>query len=199
MLAFLDIETTGLDLEHDDVLELACLVTNDHLAEVARYHAVVAACREFYAMPEVVRDMHTKNGLWAESNGPRAKPLIAIDIELAAFLREHAVKIEWDDDVVPAASIKKITRPQLAGNGIHFDRAFLRRCLPRAEAELHYRQLDVTSVGELLRRFWPSLHDGRPQPITAHRAIPDVEESLAVARHYALNFQLRQPVEAGAR
>ena len=66
MLAFLDLETCGLDVEGDDILEVACIVTDDRLAtEVARYHAVVRTDREFYELPEVVRDMHTKSGLWS--------------------------------------------------------------------------------------------------------------------------------------
>jgi oligoribonuclease len=186
MLVFLDLETTGLDVEHDDILEVACLVIDDGLvAEVARYHAIVMACREFYALPEVVRDMHTKSGLWAEATDPTAKPLLVVDQELAAFLREHAVKINEDRTT--------LVRPQLAGNGIHFDRGFLRRCLPRSEAELHYRQLDVTSVNELARRFSPLLFEARPRPpASAHRAMADVEESLAVARHYAAHFQKKE-------
>lgn len=192
MLAFLDLETTGLDVDHDDILEVACLVTDDRLAEVARYHAVVMACREFYGLPEVVRDMHTKSGLWNEANAPGAKPLLVVDAELAAFLRTHAVKIECDND-----GRTHLIRPQLAGNGIHFDRAFMRRCLRRAEAELHYRQLDVTSINELLRRFWPSLHAKRPRPIeSVHRAMPDVEESLAIAHHYAIHFEHVEAVKA---
>lgn len=190
MLAFLDLETTGLETDRDDVLEVACLVTDDRLTEVARYHAVVMACREFYALPEAVRDMHAKSGLWDEANGPDAKPLLLVDQELAKFLRDHAVKIEDRGDRTT------LSRPQLAGNGIHFDRAFMRRCLRRAEAELHYRQLDLTSVGEILRRFWPALHDDRPQSAeSAHRAMPDVEESLAIARHYARQFQHASPID----
>ncbi len=179
LLAFLNLETTGLDVLNDDVLEVACVViTDDFLTEVARYHAVVMACREIYALPEVVRDMHVKSGLWDEANGPGAKPLLVVDRELAVFLREHAVKISDDRS--------SIERPQLAGNGIHFDRGFLRRCLRRAEAELHHRQLDVTSVNELFRRSCPAIYDARPRsPQSAHRATADVEESLSVARHYA--------------
>ena len=177
MLAFIDLETTGLDVEHDDILEVACLVIDDGLVtEVARYQAVVMACRESYAMPEVVRDMHTKNGLWAEANQPSAKPLLIVDQELAAFLRSYGVKYD----------ATTIARPQLAGNGIHFDRGFMRRCLRRAEAELHHRQLDVTSINELMRRFCPAIYEKRPRPPqAAHRAMDDVLESLEVARHYA--------------
>ena len=187
MLAFLDLETCGLDVEHDDVLEVACLVTDDRLAEeVARYSAVIRTDREFYELPEVVRDMHTKSGLWAEvQNEKIARPIDQVDRELARFLREHAVKIEKADDHTT------VVRPQLAGNGIHFDRGFMRRCLRRSEAELHHRQLDVTSINELMRRFCPAVYEARPRPAqSAHRAMDDVLESLSVARHYGRWYAL---------
>src|SRR5271154_5905458 len=97
MLAFLDLETCGLDVEHDDVLEVACLVTDDRLTEeIARYHAVICTDREFYELPEVVRDMHTGSGLWTEVQDPKiAQPIDQVDRALAHFLREHAVKIEY--------------------------------------------------------------------------------------------------------
>jgi oligoribonuclease len=181
MLAFLDLETCGLDVEHDDVLEVACIVTDDRLTEeVARYHAVVRTEREFYELPEVVRDMHAKSGLWPEvKDNTIAQPIRQVDEALASFLREHAVKLEREGGRVT------LVRPQLAGNGIHFDRGFMRRCLRRAEAELHHRQLDVTSVNELMRRFCPAIYEARPRPTeSAHRAMDDVLESITVARHY---------------
>ena len=119
--------------------------------------------------------------------GPRCRtrrsrePILTRSIASSrAFLREHAVKIE------KAADRTTMVRPQLAGNGIHFDRGFMRRCLRRAEAELHHRQLDVTSINELMRRFCPAIYEKRPRPPqAAHRAMDDVLESLEVARHYA--------------
>jgi oligoribonuclease len=190
MLAFLDLETCGLDVENDDVLEVACLVIDDRLTqEVARFHAVVRTDREFYELPEVVRNMHTKSGLWAEVIDHKiARPIKQVDIELASFLRTHAVKIESEGERTT------LVRPQLAGNGIHFDRGFMRRCLRRAEAELHHRQLDVTSLNELMRRFNPALYEARPKPAeSAHRAIDDVLDSLAVARHYGRCVLEMQP------
>jgi oligoribonuclease len=189
MLAFLDLETTGLDVARDDVLEVACLVVDDRLVEeIASYHAVVRTSRELYELPEVVRDMHVKSGLWDDVvDTERALPIAQVDRALSAFLREHAVKIETDGQRTT------LVRPQLAGNGIHFDRGFMRRCLRRAEAELHHRQLDVTSVNELMRRFSPAAYETRPRPTqSAHRAMNDVRESLAVARHYG-----RHLMEAG--
>jgi oligoribonuclease len=191
MLAFLDLETCGLDIEGDDILEVACIVTDDRLAtEVARYHAVVRTDREFYQLPEVVRDMHTKSGLWAEVKDDKiAQPIRQVDEALTSFLREHAVKLERE------GGRATLTRPQLAGNGIHFDRGFMRRCLRKAEAELHHRQLDVTSINELMRRFCPAIYEARPRPTeSAHRAMDDVLESLAVARHYG-----RAVLELGPR
>jgi len=91
-LAFTDLETTGLDTASDDVLEVGCIVTDDRLIEIARYHAVVRAEREFYNLPEIVRDMHTKSGLWAEATGPEAQPIGVVDLQFAAFLRQHAVQ-----------------------------------------------------------------------------------------------------------
>jgi oligoribonuclease len=179
-LAFTDLETTGLDTASDDVLEVGCIVTDDRLVEIARYHAVVRAEREFYDLPEIVRDMHTQSGLWAEATGPEAQPIGVVDLQLAAFLREHAVQL------VDRGDRNCLVRPQLAGSGIHFDRAIMRRCLRRAEAELHYRQLDITSINELVRRFRPQLHEDRPRlAVSAHRAITDAAESLDVARYYA--------------
>ena len=81
MLAFLDLETSGLDVDHDDVLEVACLIIDDSLtSEVARYQAVVRTDREFYELPEVVRDMHTKSGLWTAVQDEKiARPIDQVD------------------------------------------------------------------------------------------------------------------------
>jgi len=182
MLAFLDLETTGLDSESDDILEVACVVTEDDLQEVARYHSVLVAHRPFHRLPEVVRDMHAKSGLWDEATGgskKAAKTLGAVDQDLSTFLRAHAVRIQKRDDGTPV-----IERAQLAGLGVYFDRMFMKRCLPRAEAELHYRQLDLTGVNELFARFRPSVYEGRPKHPVVHRAMPDVLEAIDVARYY---------------
>jgi oligoribonuclease len=201
MIVFLDLETTGLRATQHDVLEVAAIVTDDELREVARFHRVVAATRRFSELDEFIRDMHTKNGLWAEAIRPPddyihstgvlyrqadggTYPLGEVDHSLSEFIVKHAVKLGTNDK-----GQVTIARPQLAGNSIHFDRAFMKEHLPESEAQLHYRMIDVSTVDELARRFWKATHDARPKPNDAHRAMPDVEHSLALARYYSAALQ----------
>ncbi len=195
MLAFLDLETEGLIASKHHVLEIACIVTDDSFNEVARFHRVCKTTTKFSELDEYIRDMHTKNGLWEETKQPASSCVVEgrptytgawgvgfLDEALAQFLREHAVKLGKDDKGRPT-----VDRPQLAGNSIHFDRGFLRQYMPEAEAELHYRMLDVSSINELMRRANPKVWEGRPRAseTAAHRAMPDAEESLRVCRYYA--------------
>ncbi len=167
MLAWVDLETTGLDPVDDDVLEIYCIVTDDSLNEVARFHRVVHSSREFSSLSSVVQDMHLSNGLWKEVKAISSVHRSAADNDFAAFLREHA------------------KGAPLAGSTIGFDREFMRVHLPQSLAAVHYRSLDVTSLNEVARRFWPGLYENRPvNKEKAHRAMDDIEESLRVARHY---------------
>ena len=198
MLAFLDLETEGLSPAKHRVLEVACIVTDDALTEVARFHRVCRTPTQFYELDEFIRDMHTKNGLWKETQIPPSRTRTVtgdeytgawgiefVDGALAEFLRDHAVKLGKDDKGRPT-----VDRPQLAGNSIHFDRGFMKVHMPNAEAELHYRMLDVSSINELMRRANKPVWEGRPRTAetAAHRAMPDAEESLRVCRYYAARF-----------
>lgn len=182
MLAFVDLETTGLKAEEDAVLEVACIITDDKLVEVARFESVVHGTAERHTTDEFVRNMHTINGLWdAIDSDETPWSLDTVDDQFAAFIREHAVRVFTD-----AKGKKSVDRPQLAGNTISFDRAFMKKHLPRAEAELHYRNIDISSMNEMARRFCPAMYSARPQnPEVAHRAMADTEESLRLARYYA--------------
>lgn len=183
MLAFLDTETTGLNPRRDHLLEVACIVTDDQLIEVARFERVVhwPPAIHFvemtpenedavespdirYGVDPIVCKMHLDNGLWRASADSRHL-FTHVDLELQAFLQQHAPKA------------------QLAGNSINFDRAFGEVYFPKSLAVLHYRNVDVTSFHEAARRWWPEVHLRGSGPI-AHRAMGDAEASLEMMRGY---------------
>jgi oligoribonuclease len=172
MLIWCDVETSGLDPERDILLEVAMIVTDDELIERARYQVVTleALGRSIADYHPAVQEMHTKNGLWVLSQ-EQGVPLTVAAEAVLAFVRD------WTE---PKGA-------QLAGSTVSFDRAFLRRRMPAVEAHFHYRNLDITAFNEVARRFWPKLHEGRPQPSERgkpHRAMDDVEASLATLRYY---------------
>lgn len=178
-LLWVDLETTGLDPEHDKVLEVAAVVTEhagNDLVEVARFQAVTdgARYRDLWKLHPAVQAMHEKSGLWIEST-LRGRPLADVASELYAFIDANA------------------PRAQLAGSTISFDRAFMKKHLPSAHALLHYRNLDVSSLNEMARRWFPAAYAtrpnaDRPKEAAAHRAMDDILESIATLRHYLAFF-----------
>lgn len=172
MLIWCDVETSGLDPEKDVLLEVGMIVTDDNLVEVARFNIVTdqAYWHRITDYHPAVQEMHTKNGLWHLSTH-HGVPLWAAEPEVLEFLRAYT----------------KPKEAQLAGSMVSFDRAFLRWHMPAVEAHLHYRNLDVTTLNEIARRFWPRTHEGRPQPAEKdkpHRAMEDIEASLETLRYY---------------
>lgn len=174
MLAFFDLETTGLDPRAPDaaVLEVACVLTDDALVEIARTDMVVAppVDLDWSRLDPVVQKMHEDSGLRAllAQIPPGVLQPAAVDGMLVEFLTA------W-----------KAQGAQLAGNTISFDRAWMAVHLPRAHAMLHYRNVDATTLNELARRFMPEIYAARPRgKAVAHRALADALESLATIRHY---------------
>lgn len=190
MLAWIDLETTGLDPAVDKVLEVACVVTDDNFVEVARWSAVTNAARDvaYHELRAVVQAMHRDNGLWMESlastlqvsDPPDTSARVAedgtltvrnshgtfiessADSQLFAFLRKHAVKrVTRPDREDPSKTYETDELPQLAGSTISFDREFLRQ-LPLSLGTLHHRNVDVSTLNELARRLWPAVHEKRP-------------------------------------
>lgn len=175
MLAWMDLEMTGLDAGRDHIVEIATLVTDDDLRLVAEGpDLVIHQPDEVLAtMSPVVQKMHTRSGLL---NRIRASEVSLADAGAAtlAFLREHL-----EPHKVP-----------LCGNSIGTDRRFLVAHLPEIEDFLHYRSVDVSSIKELIKRWNPALLDEAPPKAEGHRAMDDIRESVEELRFYRDRFCL---------
>ena len=165
----MDLEMTGLDPGRHVVVEIATLVTDDDLEIVAEgpdlvVHAGPEALAE---MDDVVRSMHTRSGLLA------AIEASTVTLEEAGAATLDFLKAHVAERAVP-----------LAGNSIGTDRRFLAAHLPEVEAWLHYRSVDVSTVKELARRWYPEALRGAPAKRGSHRALDDIKESVAELRYY---------------
>ena len=182
MLAWMDLEMTGLDPASDVIVEIATLITDDSLELVAEGpDLVVSAPQEALAsMQDVVREMHTKSGLLDQIRASTLSLEDAGEMTLS-FLKEH---------------IGKPRTVPLCGNSIGVDRRFLAAQLPEVENFLHYRSIDVSTVKELARRWNQPAFRGAPEKAKGHRALDDIRESLDELRHYRESF-FAIPNEAG--
>ena len=168
-LVWIDCEMTGLDLGADALVEVAALVTDFELTVLGDGIDVVirpprAALEQ---MDDFVRQMHTSSGLIDELDG--GLDLAEAQDRVLAYLREHC----------PEGS-----RPPLAGNSVGTDRAFIARDMPALEQFLHYRNVDVSSVKELARRWFPRAYYAAPAKGGNHRALADIRESIEELRYY---------------
>lgn len=170
MLAWMDLEMTGLDPGRHVIVEIATLLTDDDLGLVAEGPDIVAqaAAAELDAMDDVVRRMHTGSGL-----------LTAIESSTVSLEEAGRLTLEFLRTHIPQAR----TVP-LCGNSIGTDRRFLAGYLPEVEGFLHYRSIDVSSVKELCRRWYPDVLAHAPAKGTTHRALDDIRESVAELRYY---------------
>ncbi|MGP8059902.1 MAG: oligoribonuclease [Acidimicrobiales bacterium] len=170
MLVWMDLEMTGLDPGRHTIVEIATLVTDDDLTVVAEGPDLVvrATPEQLAAMDDFVRDMHTRSGLLAAIEASTTT-LEEAGQATMAFLRQH----------LPSAG-----SVPLAGNSIGTDRRFLAAELPEIENYLHYRSVDVSSIKELARRWYPDAVAGAPAKKTSHRAMDDIKESVAELTYY---------------
>ncbi|QWC85918.1 oligoribonuclease [Nocardioidaceae bacterium] len=177
-LVWIDCEMTGLDLEADALIEVAALVTDFDLTVIGDGVQVVVKppAPALEQMGDFVRDMHVSSGLLPELE--HGVTLAEAEDQVIAFLREHC----------PDGS-----RPPLAGNSIGTDRAFLARDMPRLESSLHYRNVDVSSVKELARRWYPRAYYASPEKTGNHRALADIQESIEELRYYREAIFVPQP------
>ena len=168
-LVWIDCEMTGLDLERDALIEVAALVTDFDLNVLGDGVDIVinppAAAIE--QMDDFVRTMHTKSGLLDELAS--GSTLADAEAQVLAYVREHC----------PEGS-----RPPLAGNTVATDRSFLARDMTALEGFLHYRIVDVSSIKELARRWFPRAYFAAPEKGGNHRALADIRESIEELRYY---------------
>jgi oligoribonuclease len=179
LLVWLDLEMTGLEVSRHVVVEIAVLVTDSALAALddgidVVVHQPEAAMAE---MDDFVRKMHTRSGL--------LPAIAASDVTLADA---QARALEYVRSHIPTPR----TAP-LCGNSIGVDRRFMHQQLPELDEYLHYRSVDVSSLKELCRRWYPDVYKQRPGKKEAHRALDDVLESIAELRYY--RDAMLRPVE----
>jgi oligoribonuclease len=169
-LVWIDCEMTGLDLRRDALIEIAALVTDGDLNVLGRgVDLVIHADESLLAgMPDVVREMHARSGLTDEVRRSTVT-LAEAERTVLAYVREHVP----DPRTAP-----------LAGNSIATDRGFLARDMPELDAHLHYRMVDVSSIKELCRRWFPRVFYAKPEKGLAHRALADVVESIRELDYY---------------
>jgi oligoribonuclease len=185
-LVWIDCEMTGLDLEADALVEIACVVTDGELNELDEGIDLVIKppAEALDHMPDFVRQMHTTSGLLTELAG--GITLAEAQDQVLGYVRQH---------------IGEPRKAPLCGNSIATDRSFLARDLPKLDDYLHYRMVDVSSVKELARRWYPRAYFASPVKKGGHRALADIMESIAELRYYreAVFVPMPGPDSATAR
>ena len=168
-LVWIDCEMTGLDLTSDALVEIACVVTDGELNALDDGIDVLIKppAQALDDMSDVVRDMHTSSGLLAELDG--GVTLAEAQDLVLSYIRQH---------------VPESRKVPLCGNSIATDRTFLARDMTELDAFLHYRMVDVSSIKELARRWFPRAYFASPEKHGGHRALADILESIRELRYY---------------
>ena len=168
-LVWIDCEMTGLDLARDALIEIACLVTDGDLTTLDDGIDLVIKppAEAIDRMQPVVREMHTASGLLQEL--PSGVTLAEAQDQVLEYVRGH---------------VPEPRKAPLCGNSIATDRSFIARDMPMLDAYLHYRMVDVSSIKELARRWYPRAYFASPPKHGGHRALADVRESIQELRYY---------------
>jgi oligoribonuclease len=169
-LVWIDCEMTGLDLKSDLLIEIAVLVTDADLNILGDGIDVVIHADDdvLSSMIPVVTEMHTRSGLIEEVRASTVD-LAAAEGLVLDYIRSH---------------VKQAKTAPLAGNSIATDRGFIARDMPKLDDYLHYRMIDVSSIKELCRRWYPRIYFGQPEKGLMHRALADIHESIRELRYY---------------
>lgn len=177
-LVWIDCEMTGLDLDVDELVEIAVIVTDSELVPVHEGFSLVIKPNDsaLANMGDFVTEMHTKSGLINEiADGVSVGEA---EIKVLEYLQQH---------------IPEGQRPPLAGNSIGTDRSFLARDMKRLDEYLHYRNVDVSSIKELARRWYPRVYFNAPAKAGDHRALADIRESIRELAYYREAIMVAAP------
>ena len=177
-LVWIDCEMTGLDVEKDCLVEIAVLVTDSELNILDEGLSVVIKPRSdsLEGMGEFVTNMHKESGLLELLDD--GLPIEQAETEILEYIKRFA----------PEAR-----SAPLAGNSIGTDRMFLNRYMPTLDAHLHYRNVDVSSIKELVRRWYPKVYFQLPKKSGGHRALSDIRESIAELVYYRKTVLVEAP------
>jgi oligoribonuclease len=177
-LVWIDCEMTGLDLARDALIEIACLVTDGDLVILDDGVDLVIKppAEALDPMADVVREMHTASGLLAELAA--GVTLAEAQDQVLSYVRGH---------------IAEPRKVPLCGNSIATDRSFIIRDMPELDAYLHYRMVDVSSIKELARRWYPRAYFASPPKHGGHRALADITESIRELRYYRASVFVPPP------
>jgi oligoribonuclease len=177
-LVWIDCEMTGLDIDNDELVEIAVVITDYDLKPVDDGLDIVIKPDDsaLANMGEFVTNMHTSSGLLEEI--PHGISVADAEYQVLEYVLSH----------VPAEQ-----RAPLAGNSIGTDRAFLTKFMPRLDAQLHYRNVDVSSIKELARRWYPRAYFNAPAKDGGHRALADILESIRELAYYREAVFVPQP------
>jgi oligoribonuclease len=169
-LVWIDCEMTGLDLKRDRLIEIAVLVTDADLNILGEGIDIVIHTDDeaLSSMVDVVKDMHTRSGLIEEVRASTVD-LATAEEQVLDYIRTH---------------VKTAKTAPLAGNSIATDRGFIARDMAKLDDYLHYRMIDVSSIKELCRRWYPRIYFGQPEKGLAHRALADIHESIRELKYY---------------
>jgi oligoribonuclease len=177
-LVWIDLEMTGLDPTFDEIVEIACIVTEADLTEIDAGISLVVRPSDppLVAMDPFVVNMHTESGLIEEI--PGGITLDEAETLVLAYVQTH----------VPEAR-----KAPLSGSSVYVDRGFLQRYMPTLDEHLHYRLVDVSSFKEMARRWYPRIYFSTPEKNGNHRALADIRESIAELRYYRDAMFVPQP------
>lgn len=176
---WIDCEMTGLDLSKDALVEIAVLVTDSELNILDEGVDIVIHADDatLDTMPDIVREMHANSGLTPLVRASTVS-IAEAEAQVLDYVRQH---------------IPDVRSAPLCGNSIATDRGFIARDMPALDAHLHYRMIDVSSIKELCRRWYPRIYYAQPDKGLTHRALADIKESIRELKYYRGTAFVPQP------